>query len=508
LSYRGPMTSLSFFRKNIDSLIAAAAGFFIIFLFTRHSGIGVCPDGVVYTTAAENLRATGKYIDFTHGAVIDFPAFYSIFLSGMMWITGLKPLAFAPFLNAFLFAGIIYLAGVIMEQFEYRSKWYKAAILSCIVLSPGLLEDYSMMWSETLFILFLLLFMMAIYRYLRSGSRKALIAAAVITSVACITRYAGITIIMTGGLIILLNNKLSVRKRFIDGIIFGVISPLLLIINFWRNYMVSGTLTGHREQSTTPLIANMHDAGVVFSNWLPFVHENYTAAIVVVMLIIIGLVTLCTWQYMRDHRIFHYESIATAYALLYILFMIITATISRFEGLNSRFMTPAFIPLLWSGSYWLVSLSKQSKTFVKKLSLAALGVFILSSFQYNQLAADAETWDGVKDAGIPGYTEDEWTKSETVQFIEKDALPFKKNYTIYSDAYDAIYWFTGRPGKFLPPREYKPAVKEFLNDPHCYMVWFNDGTNFDLVDLNFITRVKKMKLVKQFSDGAIYAYGE
>ena len=47
---------------------------------------------------------------------------------------------------------IIYLAGIIMEQFEYRSRWYKAAILSCIVLSPGLLEDYSMMWSETLFI--------------------------------------------------------------------------------------------------------------------------------------------------------------------------------------------------------------------------------------------------------------------------------------------------------------------------------------------------------------------
>jgi hypothetical protein len=502
----GAMTRLLFFKKNIDSLIAAAAGFFIIFLFTRHSGIGVCPDGVVYTTAAENLRATGKYIDFTHGPVIDFPAFYSIFLSGIMWLTGLNPLAFAPFLNAFLFATIIYLAGIIMEQFEDKSKWYKVAILSCIVLSPGLLEDYSMMWSETLFILFLLLFMMAMYRYLRAGSRKALITAAVMTSVACITRYAGVTIMIAGGIIILLNNKLSLQKRFLDGAIFGAISPLLLGVNFWRNYMVSGTLTGHREQSITPLITNMHDAGIVFSSWLPFVHENYTAAIVVVIAIITGLVILCTRQFVRDRRVFRYESIAPAYALFYILFMIITATISRFEGLNSRFMTPAFIPLLWSGSYWLVSLSKHSKTFVKKFSLAVMGLLILSSFQYNQVAADAETWDGVKDAGIPGYTEDQWTKSETVQFIEKNKLPFKRNYTIYSDAYDAIYWFTGRPGKFLPAREYKPGVQEFLKDPHCYMVWFNDGANFDLVDLNFITRVKKMKLVKQFSDGAIYEY--
>jgi hypothetical protein len=349
---------------------------------------------------------------------------------------------------------------------------------------------------------------MAMYHYLRSGSRKALIAAAIITSFACITRYAGITVIATGGIIILVNNRLSLQKRFADGLIFGAISPLLLIINLWRNYMVSGTLTGDREQSITPLITNMHDAGIVFSNWLPFVHGNNTSTIIVVIAIIAGLSILCITQFLKDHRVSRYESIAAAYALFYILFMIVTASISRFEELNSRFMTPAFIPLLWSGSYWLVSLSRQSRTFVKKLSLAGLGIFILSSFQYNQIAADAETWDGVKDAGIPGYTEDQWTKSETVQFIERNALLFKKNYTIYSDAYDAIYWFTGRPGKFLPAREYKPGVKEFLSDPRCYMVWFNDGINSDLVDLNFITRVKKMKLVKQFSDGAIYESGE
>jgi len=502
------MIRLSFFKNNTDSLIAATAGFFIIFLFTRHSGIGVCPDGVVYTTAAENLITTGKYVDFTHGPVIDFPAFYPMFLTGMMWITGLKPLVFAPFLNAFLFAMIIYLAGVIMEQFEYRSKWYKAAILSCIVLSPGLLEDYSMMWSETIFILFLLLFMMAMYRYLRSASKKALIAAAVITSVACITRYAGITIIATGGIIILVNNKLSLWRRVADGLIFGVIGSVLLVVNVLRNYMVSGTLTGHREQSITPLVANVHDAGIVFSNWLPLLHENYSTAIIVVAAIIAGLTLLCVTQFSKDRRIFRYESMASAYALFYILFMIITASISRFEGLNSRFLTPAFIPLLWSGSYWLVPLTKHSQTFKKKFALATLGILILGVFQYNQVAADAETWDGVKDAGIPGYTEDQWTKSETVQFIEKNALPFKTNYTIYSDAYDAVYWFTGRPGKFLPVREFKPAVKQFLDDPHCYMVWFNDGANADLVDLNFITRVKKMKLVRQFSDGAIYQYGD
>ena len=41
---------------------------------------------------------------------------------------------------------------------------------------------------------------------------------------------------------------------------------------------------------------------------------------------------------------------------------------------------------------------------------------------------------------------------------------------------------------------------------HCYLVWFNDGDNPDLLSLDFIIRIKKMKLVKQFNDGAIYGY--
>ena len=133
-----------------------------------------------------------------------------------------------------------------------------------------------------------------------------------------------------------------------------------------------------------------------------------------------------------------------------------------------------------------------------------MGIFIFLSFQYNQLAADYETWDGVKDAGIPGYTEDQWKYSQTVQFIQKDSLPFQKDHTIYSNAYDAVHFFTGRPGKFLPHKESTTQVREFLNDPHCYMVWFNDGENPDLVDMDFIINIKKMNLLVQFSDGAIY----
>ena len=107
--------------------------------------------------------------------------------------------------------------------------------------------------------------------------------------------------------------------------------------------MVSGTLTGHREQSITPLITNVRDAGIVFSNWLPFVHGNNTSATIVVIVIIAGLAILCITQLLKDRRIFRYESIAAAYALFYILFM--TPEVIAY---NSNAVSAADAPKDWA----------------------------------------------------------------------------------------------------------------------------------------------------------------
>jgi len=499
------MFQFSSFKKNIDSIVAAIAGFIIIFLFTRHGGIGVWPDSVVYLTTAENLHVNGKLADFAQNEVIEFPAFYPYFLNALTLITGLKPLVFAPVLNAMVFALIIYLSGNIMEQFSYRSKWYKSAVLSCIVLSPGLLEIYSMVCSETFFILWLLLFIMAMHQYFQSYDRKALITAAVIASLASVTRYAGITIIGTGGILLLLNMNLPLLRKLTDILLYTVISPLLLIINLTRNYAVSGTMTGNRERSLTSVYENLHNVGSVFYDWLPFLSGHYNGAGWVAIFLILALTFVCTKHFLKNHSLTTYENIAAVFSLLYVLFIVVTASISRFETLSSRLLSPVFITLIWNCSNWIVSLS-QRINYSQKKWIVALGAIIFLSFQYGQLAADNETWDGVKDAGIPGYTEDQWKYSETVLFIQKDSIPFKKGYTIYSDANDAIYFFTRRQGKFLPHKESYSQLRQFLNDRYCYVVWFNDGEDPDHVGLDYITKIKKMKLLKQFSDGAIYEY--
>ena len=137
-----------------------------------------------------------------------------------------------------------------------------------------------------------------------------------------------------------------------------------------------------------------------------------------------------------------------------------------------------------------------------------VGAILLLAFQWNQLTIDYETWDEVKDAGLPGYTEDQWTKSETVNFIQKDSLAFRKNYSVYSDAPDAVYFFTGKPAKYLPHKDPGWDLEQFMNDSHFSVIWFDDGNDPDQVDTSFMTRVKKMKLVKKFNDGAIYEFDQ
>ena len=151
--------------QNIDSLIAGAIGFFIIQLFSHHSGIGVSPDSVTYISTARNFYEGKGLIGFDNQPTVVFPLLYPVFLAAVSFVTRLDPLIFGAVMNGLLFALLLYICGAVMNGFYFSSRWYKRVILSCLVLSPSLLEIYSMLWSETIFILLVIFFIIAIKNY-------------------------------------------------------------------------------------------------------------------------------------------------------------------------------------------------------------------------------------------------------------------------------------------------------------------------------------------------------
>jgi hypothetical protein len=136
-------------------------------------------------------------------------------------------------------------------------------------------------------------------------------------------------------------------------------------------------------------------------------------------------------------------------------------------------------------------------------------VLLLTAWFLNrQLAADWEYYDGVKDAGIPGYQEDPFVHSEIVQFLEKNKKNFNPRFPIYSNAGDAVYFVTGLPALQLPiidfPSKVEAYYKGYDDRRGEYLVWFQNEENLQMPDLNSILKNKNMILLRQLSDGAVY----
>ena len=77
--------------------------------------------------------------------------------------------------------------------------------------------------------------------------------------------------------------------------------------------------------------------------------------------------------------------------------------------------------------------------------------------------SDCEYYDGVKDAGIPGYREDPFVQSEIVQYLEKNKNIFESRFPIYSNAGDAVYFVTGLPALQLPFTDFPDKVEGYYN---------------------------------------------
>jgi hypothetical protein len=490
---------------NYDSLLAAFIGFLIIHAFARHGGIGISPDSVVYLSTAANIHDQGAINDFSGLPIMDFPAFYPIFLSGMMFITGQDTLHFGAVLNGFLFACLIYSCGWMMEHFSFRSKWYKWSLLCFIVLSPCLLEVYSMIWSETLFLLLLLSFIICARRYFLSLSMDRLILLAIVAGLACVTRYAGVTLVGTGGLLILCDGRLRPGKKSGHLFLFAVIAASPLALNLYRNQHVTGTLTGYREKGITSFSQNLHNIGSVFCDWLPFVNDHYQFASLLGSCFILFFAGLFVFRMVRKHHFFSYENIAAAYFIVYAAFILLSATVSRFQQLDSRLLSPLFIPWLWGITSWIPARMPPVSSRWRRVAVAGC-LLAGGCFLWGQVNTYRENWEGIRDAGIPGYSEDQWKRSETMDFLRKNKDSLPQGVTLYSNAFEGVWFLTGLHADMIPHRQFKEDIRDMMVEDRFIVIWFDDSENDDLISIPFINQYKHLDWKRRFSDGTVYFF--
>lgn len=494
---------LIFLSKHWDALFASCIACGFIYFFTRHSGIGISPDSVVYVSVAENISKHARFVDFNEWPLVDFPAGYPCFLALCSWLSGLPVLRVLPWVNGILFSAVMVLASIIISYHTKSSRLYKLLFLLLLACSPCLLEVYSMAWSETLFIFWILLFMIAARAYLRAQTVLTILLMGLVAALAFVTRYAGISVVITGGLLILLDGELTMAKKIKHALLFGITSISLATINLVHNMRITGNPTGVREKALRSFSDNIAQFCEVIGSWFPFMQGHGTLVIILSGLIFMAGICKLLYRSLQQQYFHTIETIIACFFIVYLLFMLTIASVSRFEDMSGRLLSPAYIPVLLIATSWIVPFYRKL-TQAKKYILLAIAICFYSAWQYHHYQLNAEAWDGIKDAGIPGYTEDSWTQSPTVHFIRQNKAAFPG--TVYSNANDAVYFLTGLHAMPLPHKELSLEKHVFLQHPSFYLIWFNDGENPDLVGLDFIKRHKQLQSVRSFGDGAIYFF--
>jgi hypothetical protein len=491
-------------KNNTASLMAALAGFILIYIFTSTNGAGISPDSIVYMSTARNLHQGLGFYEFNGYPMVDFPIFYPTFLSSILFISHTDVLVFAPVVNGILFGSIVFLSGYILQKFVTANPWYKWMVLSIIILSPSLIEIYTMLWSETLFILFTVLFFLAFKNYYRNHSLAALLVVAMITALAFLTRYAGITLIGTGGILLLVNVKSGWRKKITHLLIFSMVSVSLVVMNLLRNAALTGTLTGKRQLGITPFYKNIEYVGSVYCDWLAVLQNHYLlAALICIMALFIFSILFLLQNYSMAH--YHsYEKILTAFFVVYSAFILISATLSRYETINNRLLSPAYIPFILGCSYLFPGWLQFIRQPWKKMLLVAGLLLLFISIQYTQIQSDLSYFQDIKEDGIPGYAESFWQTTPVVQLMRTDTLLQRHSNLFYSNQNHAVYFFTGLKTETVPERVHVQEVKEFYQLSDFYIIWILEDDNPDLLSIKEISQHKKMEIVKKVEDGFIF----
>ena len=182
----------------------------------------------------------------------------------------------------------------------------------------------------------------------------------------------------------------------------------------------------------------------------------------------------------------------------------ISASISRYERINSRLLAPMIIPILIGCTSWVPDVLMLIKTKWQKYSLASIAVILMLAFEYSTYQTDWQRYDDESDYGVPGYSDDSWNKSEFVAYLKQHKNLFKPGIPIYTDANEAVYLFTGMSSELIPHKFFSIDVQKFYARKQFYLIWFDGLYNTELVNLPDIMKNKKVIKIGAAKQGEIY----
>jgi len=460
------------------ALGAIALGAIGILLYSTPEGLGLSDDSIGYIAGARSILSGQGYREAwlaSNGPVTHFPPSFSSILA-LIGLSGLDPLRSARFLNVLLFGANAFLLGILGWRMT-KSQAAGVVLALLFAVNASLFNAHAVAMSEPLYIFFSLAAFLAFSEYFNAKKNICLVATGILTAFAYLTRYAGLALLATFLVALILLHD-TWRKRLTSAAIF-VASTLPFLIGWGiRNKIVADNAT-NRTLVYHPLTTENVQTGIYNISEFLVPVETWRRALIKIphfFFIIIAIIALALliWVVYKGLKKFLQPATKRPEILsftngLYIfgyLASILTSMLlfDASTKFKLRILSPVYVALL----ILLVLLGhwawQNRNTLVRGLVIL-FAVLILALSAY-----DTSTFVTKLHKGGQGYASFKWYDSAAMDFLSQ--LP--EGTRIYTNQPGPVYLYTNRPSYVLPdlvdavtglPRErYTEGMQALQND--------------------------------------------
>lgn len=517
--------------------IAAAC---LVLLRQTEFGPGLTPDSAAYVFAASNLYAgRGFPPEFTFWP----PLLPLIFAATAVFRDDM--IAAAAVVNAVAFGLAVFVVATWLRRYRV-SPWLVAWAGLALALSPAA-GVAAYVWSESVFVLFVLAALSSMDRFLATGTPGTLLVAAGFAALCFLTRYAGASVVVCGVALIAMRAALEPKPKWKirAALLYATIGFAPTALWLMHNLLVLGYPIGDRSifhgqfrasDTVRMLVETILNATVGpkvldridFSAPTVDGSKAHASNQLIWLLAVWGLIgyALARWRRAGLWPGWPGVAVAGGFLLCYLAFL---AVASPLGGLNPepRFAVPLYAPMLvvltlalhachahaWSATAkWDGEWAMWRRWLVRSAIVAAPLLWLAQWVAPN--VVEMRQWAKY---GSDGYGARRWNESETLAYLKSTT----SNGCLVSNDPFAVYLLAGTP---TPPRwaiggsgvrshrdqrRQRPQRPRRRCSEDNHMVWFYAPRVRKYTNLAaFLAASPNLRLIAVYADGIVFHQGE
>ena len=488
-------------------------------------------DSINYIAVARNLLAGEGLEGFLGGAYITWPPLYPLTLAAAS-LGIADPLDVAGPLNAAIFALTIFVVGRYLRR-RLSSRYLALWACLALALSIHLTSQAATALSESLFILLATLALIRADDYLTEGKTSALLWAAAFSALAWQTRYVGVVVPAAIGLALLLQASAPLRDRLRRGVALGLIAGLPMAAWLLRNYLLAGRFTAHappvdyslRELALEALgglwgwaYFNPDWARIEGLEFLPAASAALLLAALGAIAVgyVIALVLRGGRPQSASRPCWLFGGFALAYAAL--LFFSLYGLGRPHDGVESRFLTPLYAPLVVVAAVGadrlLALIGDSERRRVWRAAARLAGGALLAAMTLWLVGQVVPTARAIglanSDEFRSGYGAQPWASSPVLRHIRE----YPMDGGVFSNHTQVAYLHNGGDARYgrMDLRRYEDGSAMDLTNwaagarGGAWVVWFKEGDAAYPSDA-YLPQMRaraRLRPIAEFADGAIF----